>query len=95
MTYTVTQEDRDAAAAYYRERYPRDVTLPPIMVAGQADSGLTIQAFARHRIETLERAAEVAVAAAEETIMDARNSEIETDLRAIAVVLSERIAAAI
>jgi len=62
MTYTVTQADRDAAMDGYHSFF--EVTpnegWEKAMLAGKHDDDCVVQAFARHRIETLERAAEVA-----------------------------------
>lgn len=58
MTYTVTQEDRKAAAGLIGSvglSYSADM-----LRAGKSDHHDYVQAFARHRIETLERAADVA-----------------------------------
>jgi hypothetical protein len=58
MTYTVTQEDRDAAAAI--SNFGRRIK--DLILSGEYDDHHFVQAFARHRIETLERAADVAAA---------------------------------
>lgn len=66
MTYTVTQEDRDAAIYFLKDRLNHNCSagldcLYYIEIGlGQADRHVLVQAFARHRIEALERAAEAA-----------------------------------
>lgn len=52
-TVTVTQADRDEASAYLREQAfdQKSELFHAQMVAGERDVSITVQAFARHRIE--------------------------------------------
>ena len=49
----VTQADREVGARYYKKRHPNDYTFPEMALEGKCDAGLTIQAFARHRITSV------------------------------------------
>lgn len=52
----VTQADRKAAAAYYREQFGHGTKMEPRLREGQHDKQPLVQAFARHRIAERERA---------------------------------------